>query len=201
MKGQIQFIFLILIVAVFQATTCSSKSILKGSIKLKDGTNSVGYISYRKIDVATRIVFYSLDPKTKEIDETTKTTFGPGEIMGFSYGENEKWLSVNFDKSELGYDAPYFMKVEAVAHDIYLLGGIITGEGCNCSGTKIDASYFWVLWSAKDQQKTILSEHRYGRITKPEWVSAYFSRYGFEVDPDVFNKPKHVLAPISVPVL
>lgn len=167
-----------------------------GSIVLENGDKLVGFISYRKIDVPIRIAFYEVDSILDIPIEATKTLYGPNELKSFSYG-SERWYSISFTKKELGYEASYFLKVIDTVTSFALLGGIVTAEGCNCSGTKINATYHWLLLDTVLLQRMILSKKRHAKIEKPEWVSAFFSGFGFEFEPSLFVRPKMVLYPLK----
>lgn len=185
-----------LISIVFSAFAALANEPLPGEIELENGEVLSGFVSYRKLDVPSRILFYELDSILKQPIEESKTIYGPNELKSFTYGD-EKWYSLAFTKKELGYQASYFLKVLDTTATFALLGGIVTGEGCNCSGTKINATYHWLLLETSSKERLILSKKRHAKIEKPEWVSAFFSTYGIDVLPSEFKKPRQVLKPIK----
>jgi hypothetical protein len=185
-----------LISIVFSAFAAFANEPLPGEIELENGEVLSGFVSYRKLDVPSRILFYELDSILKQPIEESKTIYGPNELKSFTYGD-EKWYSIAFTKKELGYQASYFLKVLDTTATFALLGGIVTGEGCNCSGTKINASYHWILLDTLSGQRLILSKKRRAKIEKPEWVSAFFSGFGYEISSSTFVRPKKVLQPIK----
>ncbi|MFY0673943.1 MAG: hypothetical protein JXQ87_11085 [Bacteroidia bacterium] len=191
-----RLIFFCLISIVFFAKPCFGNEPKPGILVLKNGDTLQGFISYRKIDVPTRVLFQNNEGAKLPQNPLTKTLYGPNELSSFTYG-NEQWYSISFTKKELGYKASYFLKVIETKHNFSLLGGIVTAEGCNCSGTKINATYHWLLLDTGSKQRIILAKKRHGKIENPEWVSAFYSGFGFDIEPFNFIRPKKVLYPIN----
>ena len=186
-----------LIAAILFSSYCFGKKLLSGTLIFKNGEEKQGFVGYRKIDVATRIVFYEKDSTTGELIKASKTLYGPLELKGFKYGITETWLSVAFTKKELGYNASYFLKLIDTAQNFALLGGLVTEEGCNCSGTKIRSSFHWILYNQITEEKLVLGKKRNTKIKETEGVAAFFIQYGVEAEPFEFVKPKDVLKPLK----
>ncbi len=170
---------------------------LAGSIKLKSGKVEFGFVSYNKIAVPTRVLFFEKNSTTGEIIDSTKTLYSPQELEYFTYGENEKWLSISFYKKDIGFAADYFMQVLDSTQSFYLVAGMVTGEGCNCSGTKISSTYYYVIYNALDTKKIIVAKKRRAKIKNSKEIARFFKEYDIEVDPKELTKPITALSPLK----
>ncbi|MGB0429477.1 MAG: hypothetical protein ACPGLV_03320 [Bacteroidia bacterium] len=168
-----------------------------GYIQRQNGEIIKGYVAYLKIAVPTRVIFYRPDSSSGTYLKSSKTLFSPNELKSFCYGAYEKWVAVHFTKAEIGFKASYFLQVLDSAQGFYLLGGLVTGEGCNCSGTKFSSSYYYVLSNMVRHQKLIIAKKKRSKITYPANVAQFYQKFDLEFSRKLFVKPKDVLLPLK----
>lgn len=176
--GQTRIILICSVFFFLFLQTAQAKKMRPGYIVLENNDTLFGMLQYRLIDVPSRMVF--VDHSNGE-----KTIYGPNELLGFTY-QDETWRTIEFSKSEIGWQESFFVKVKMQNGSIELMRGKISSESCQCSGTHAKVRYQWLLYNAATQEKMLITKGPFGKIEKPEWVAAFFSSCGYSFGPNDF---------------